>query len=213
MPAAKYAGLGIDPQPGIVPRTYHQVHSGLHWAFGKASTYPCVSCKTSARSWAYQYSAGNEELIDERGRVYSEDFSHYAPMCDSCHAKFDWAHDPKVNARAALSVGRARANELTRSDPARQLDLRIAGVKGRASFLNRLAVDDALREQYVFYGNKLAALNVLLLQTESGRERFRASGLAAMRIRRRCGECGLESTPPGIGRHQKFSGHAGYEDL
>lgn len=31
-------------------------------------------------------------------------------------------------------------------------------------------------------------------------------------IRRKCRECVLISNPAGVGRHQKFSGHKGYED-
>lgn len=31
--------------------------------------------------------------------------------------------------------------------------------------------------------------------------------------RRKCQECGMESHPAGIGKHQKASGHSGYMDL
>ena len=39
------------------------------------------------------------------------------------------------------------------------------------------------------------------------------SGRLVMKMRVRCVECGMISTPASIGRHQKFSGHSGKEKL
>ena len=50
-------------------------------------------------------------------------------------------------------------------------------------------------------------------EDEDFRRKVSETSRAAMAIRRQCSECGLVSHPAGIGRHFKYSGHAGYIQL
>jgi hypothetical protein len=149
------------------------MHSGLHWARGKASEHECA-CGKLAKNWAYLYTSKNE-LVAEDGSQYSENFDDYAPMCWSCHRKYDTLHSPQV--KDAVKAWQSKG------DGWRDLEA-------------RRRVDPELRE-------RLGAIR---------RENGRATGLATNAIRRTCGECELTSNPPGIGRHQKYSGHNGYRD-
>ena len=49
--------------------------------------YSCVSCGEQAQEWSFQYPPGWSVR-------YSDDPNDYAPMCRSCHRKFDLEVDP-----------------------------------------------------------------------------------------------------------------------
>lgn len=79
-------------------KTYRQVHDGLHWERGPASSYTCVECLVKpAKHWAYLYTASKTALVDEDGSPYSENLNDYAPMCIGCHRAFDIRMDPERN--------------------------------------------------------------------------------------------------------------------
>lgn len=70
------------------PTTYEGVHRRLRNKLGSAKLHLCVLCGGGADQWAYNNAAENE-LVDSRGRRFSQDMSDYQPMCFSCHIRFD----------------------------------------------------------------------------------------------------------------------------
>lgn len=68
--------------------SYALVHYRLGIERGRASGFVCDECGSPAKDWAYDNLDANEKY-DEKGRPYSEDLSHYRPMCRSCHRAFD----------------------------------------------------------------------------------------------------------------------------
>lgn len=85
------------------------VHSRLYRLFGPARSFPCISCAGEALDWAYQYTAGDQEVVDSRGIRYSDNLSDYKPMCRKCHMAFDREHDPSIVAR--LSAGAKKGDK------------------------------------------------------------------------------------------------------
>lgn len=156
-------------------KTYDQMHHGLEWHYGPASNRTCSGCERPANNWCYQYPATGEKISPE-GQRYSERFEDYAPMCWSCHKKFDYTKDPRIRE----SMGR----NLARGEGWKVLERR------------RLADPELAQRLYV-------------IRSANGR----VAGAATNAIRRACAECGLTSNPPGVGRHQKFSGHTGWETV
>jgi len=72
---------------------YKEIHTTLRRTVGSASQFLC-DCGEPAEDWAYQFTAGDQELRDENGsNPYSLDPADYAPMCRSCHVRFDLEHD------------------------------------------------------------------------------------------------------------------------
>jgi hypothetical protein len=72
--------------------SYEKIHETLKQVRGLASDHVC-RCGEPAVDWAYQFTG--EELRDVNGqRPHSADPADYAPMCRSCHIKFDLEHDP-----------------------------------------------------------------------------------------------------------------------
>jgi hypothetical protein len=67
--------------------TYCTAHYRVKKLRGAASTHPCTHCGKVAKHWAYDH-ADPHELTSDRG-PYSPDPSHYLPLCQSCHKKFD----------------------------------------------------------------------------------------------------------------------------
>lgn len=81
-----------------LPKTVEQIHAGLLYQFGKASWRKCIRCSRQAKHWAYQYTAGENELRSGTGTPYSENLYDYLPLCISCHRKQDLATDPRLKA-------------------------------------------------------------------------------------------------------------------
>lgn len=77
------------PQPR--DPTYSTVHRQLRRTKGRASDYPCVGCGEQAAEWAYDHLDPNERtgLVHGVPRPYSANLDHYAPMCKTCHWRFD----------------------------------------------------------------------------------------------------------------------------
>lgn len=102
----------------MTSKTYDQMHHGLHWARGKAGENACVGgCGKQAKDWAFLHV--KDGLVDDQGRKYSESFEDYAPMCSSCHHKFDHKMDPERHAQTEhLNRGRAILHQRMRDrDP------------------------------------------------------------------------------------------------
>ena len=74
----------VRPRKGV---TYYNVHGDM----GRADAHLC-SCGEPARDWAYQYTAGDREILSPEGWPYSTDPDDYRPMCRPCHRRFDNAH-------------------------------------------------------------------------------------------------------------------------
>jgi hypothetical protein len=205
-----------------VPKTCEQVHAGLFWYYGSASDRTCIACGNPARDWAYQYTAGDAELVNEKGTRYSENFEDYAPMCRRCHFTFDSAADPVIGATRGLANvhGRVAVAELRRRDPVFDEMMREAATvslaKARQAIEDRRASDPSydafIRENRSAAGKK--AVEVLKAKRaqdpalhQAFVERCRRQG----RARRRCTTCNVESNAMGMGTHLKWSGHEGWE--
>lgn len=69
--------------------TYGTVHWRM-WRDDRASNYACDHCGVNqADDWSYDH-ADPDEKQSERG-PYSLSREHYAPLCHSCHVRFDKA--------------------------------------------------------------------------------------------------------------------------
>lgn len=165
------------------PKTYDQVHAGLLWYWGKASEYRCDVCAGTARNWAYLYNTDNQ-IIDNDGRKYSENFWDYAPMCRSCHRKHDYRLDPEL--REAHRLGGIKGGKASPIDVAA---LRERGRRGGQTMKKRFANDAEFRER----------------MSNLTRERMANAPKLV------CTTCGLISIRPSMGRHLSSSGHAGFE--
>lgn len=67
---------------------YQAAHLRVAAQRGKASEHACVDCRHRAAEWSYDH-ADDAEFIDQNGRRYSTDPSHYNPRCVSCHRRHD----------------------------------------------------------------------------------------------------------------------------
>lgn len=77
----------------VVPRTYDKAHKNLKRQRGPARDYDC-RCGQPAVEWAYQFTAGDQELRDDEGRFpHSLNPDDYEPMCRPCHSTLDIAND------------------------------------------------------------------------------------------------------------------------
>jgi hypothetical protein len=75
-------------------KSYSRIHGMLIERRGDASTYLCA-CGEQALRWAYQHSAGEAELKNDKGHPYSLDLRDYEPMCAKCHHALDTRHGLK----------------------------------------------------------------------------------------------------------------------
>lgn len=205
-------------------RTYEQVHSGLHWFYGRASEFPCVCCDLPANHWCYQYTAGELELRSPSGSLYSENFEDYAPMCRKCHATLDMSLDPRKreSVRRSGLAAAARNNARAAEDPewasARAL-------RAQDAIRKRIESDPEFAKRYRDTKSRTGSLGGYpagkpwsprrreaheSMPSES-KERLlagaTAGGHSTSRVRRMCAECGKISTPAGMGNHLKKSGH------
>lgn len=99
--------------------TYNTIHQILRRTVGSASDYTC-DCGKRAEDWAYQFTAGDQELRNENGSgPHSLDPADYAPMCHSCHVKFDLENDPyrADNMRTRLAQNTAAIAQRRLTDP------------------------------------------------------------------------------------------------
>lgn len=188
--------------PALVKDGYQKAHSRMYQLRGRAADYRC-SCGSPARYWAYQYTAGSLEKRSRRGYPYSDDPKDYAPMCSSCHQKFDVLMDP---------IQAARRSEVNRSVP--------SDVRARGGFAlgKRLRDDPEFRKDLIERWKpqqKRGARNHWE-RFESDpvfRETRRKEFSEAASIRFRCGTCGRETTAGPLGNHQKATGHEGRERI
>lgn len=70
---------------------YVPAHSKLRRMFGPASDRSCVDCGGRAAEWSYIH-GDPDEIMDDRGVVFSRDTEFYVPRCALCHRRFDRAH-------------------------------------------------------------------------------------------------------------------------
>lgn len=75
---------------------YFTAHRRVDEARGKARTHVCDWCGKAAVHWAYDWADPNQN--EAEGYVWSDDPSHYMPLCGTDHALFD---------RARIRVGLA----------------------------------------------------------------------------------------------------------
>jgi hypothetical protein len=68
-------------------------YSGLHTRIrknrGKAASYECEHCSSTATEWAYDHRDPDECHDDRSGLAYSLKPEHYMPLCKSCHVRLD----------------------------------------------------------------------------------------------------------------------------
>ena len=164
------------------------IHGELYRVFGSARNHVCP-CGAPAREWAYQYTAGNQELRTPEGTgPHSLNLDDYVAMCRPCHRAFDIKNDEELVRRMKEGGSRGGAARAARM----QVDfefgekMRDALERGRSVAAERFRTDPELKE------------------------RTRQAQSRAANTRRRCDECGLISNPGGMGRHQQQSGHSGW---
>jgi hypothetical protein len=75
---------------GDAKPAYVTIHARLRRSKGKATNYGCTACGRQAETWAYQGGCPDEVRDPRTGSPYTADLSRYAPMCASCHKKFDY---------------------------------------------------------------------------------------------------------------------------
>lgn len=178
-------------------KTYWQIHAGLHYFNGLASEYPCMSCAKPAAEWAYLHTAGDEEIVDDKGRAYSENFEFYAPMCKPCHRSFDskkmWADPEAREILSAASTANLTAwRERVAQYPEAAQRMKDGWARGAETRRRRREADEAHRQ------------DITTRWSQAGRE-------AAKRLRR-CAECKREMAAGPMGSHQKATGHTGWEE-
>ncbi len=75
-------------RPGIP--TYGAVHERLRVTRGSAKAFQCVAegCEKGAQEWAYDHK-DKAHYVTAHGSPFSNDLSHYMPMCCACHRRLD----------------------------------------------------------------------------------------------------------------------------
>jgi hypothetical protein len=74
---------------------YEAAHIRVIRLRGVASTHACVDCGKGAQHWSYDHADPDERRgpVVCGGKVrtlpWSDNPTHYAPRCASCHKKFD----------------------------------------------------------------------------------------------------------------------------
>jgi len=68
---------------------YHTTHLHLKNERGRAAQYACDHCGQSAAEWAYIAEGAAERLLTPTGMEYSMNLQDYAPLCVSCHRRYD----------------------------------------------------------------------------------------------------------------------------
>lgn len=177
--------------------TYSRAHARVRAVRGSASGYIC-RCGEPAEDWAYQHSAGDEEIRTNGGPPYSLNLDDYAPMCRACHIQFDTENDIQRQAR--------------RADPAFREAMRQRGEDVGTLRAVRMGEDPTFDEQMRDASRRGARTVVqrMLTDKEFG-TRLREVRRRNNTVRRRCDECGFISSPAGMGNHQRSTGHKGYE--
>ena len=74
-------------------REYKSVHYRCELNFGLAKSHLCIWCLGDAFDWAYLFT-GEVKTCPHSGRPYSDRIDDYAPLCRSCHKRWDLIHDP-----------------------------------------------------------------------------------------------------------------------
>jgi len=75
---------------------YRKIHKTLRVTRGAASQHTCP-CGKRALDWAYQFTAGDQELrLPDGSHPHSANPDDYVAMCRRCHMSFDLEHDPAM---------------------------------------------------------------------------------------------------------------------
>ena len=177
------------------------VHTRLYRSRGYAREHSCVGCGRQALDWAYQYSAGPDELVSPTGRRYSNSMDDYAPMCRKCHMTFDREKDLEMAERVResarsvprevrVAAGEASARRL-REDPEFAAEMKV--LRDRSARMGGAATAKKFREDPEYH----------LIHAD----RLRKAALK----RYTCTECGYTNNAGTVARHQKKLGHEGRE--
>lgn len=163
------------------------VHKRLRAERGSASDHACIDCGTKGvrlHDWAYQYTAIDEKTT-ETGRPYSTELSDYAPMCRSCHFRFDQRMEPEIleARRKSFREGNGFQGPRSEEHTRKITESRAASIKADPELAERMR-----------------------------REQSAACARANAR-RRRCIDCGVVYRPASMGNHLKHSGHVGFVDV
>ena len=111
----RWRKTGAPDTPFLEPRDdvgYYVVHQRVRTQRGKASAHACISCGVPAQHWAYDHAAPDEKLDEKNGLPYSLDASHYFPMCQPCHRRFDVEHSQVPTCSVDGCEGRFKAKGL-----------------------------------------------------------------------------------------------------
>ena len=68
---------------------YSSLHKRLAGERGPACGFLCVECGADAEGWAWTHRISDDTRWAADGRGYSLNAEDYAPMCVSCHRRFD----------------------------------------------------------------------------------------------------------------------------
>lgn len=178
----------------------------------------CASCHNRLE-WAMDYERQRSITLPNVGKA-----------TDAFQGKLNT--DPEFSARFrksarenALKAGEALQEKL-RSDPVFRDEYRNTlsenGKRVSAALTEKLQSDPKFAAEHRARGRALSvslkvksendpefARKMLAVQQANGRK----NGTKVSRMRRRCSGCGRVSTPAGLGKHLKDSGHVGYEEV
>lgn len=202
--------------------TYEHIHNELGRIHGPARDHLC-SCGVPARDWAYQFTAGDQELRDHRGLgPHSLNLDDYAAMCQSCHRAFDMEHDSELAeaVRMAGARGNAAYAERMRTDPEFREEMREVCRRARqaseghtlggVATAERFKTDSEFAEKTRETLRRGNATFAERMRTDPEfREKMQDANRKGSRQRRRC-SCGFISNPSGVGSHQRHTGHQGW---
>lgn len=183
--------------------SYEGVHQRLRDEHGRASEHLCVDCGKQARDWSYDHGAEAEKL-DERGWPYDPTGQAYSPRCSPCHT----AHDNRDGSRG-------RRGGLARNEALGPEGIRRIAKLGHAA--RRASLTDEEFTEFQRQASRARWSRVIDVDAElrpmreaHTPETLRAGGRKTGKMRRRCNDCGLVTSPGPLGRHQRATGHTGF---
>jgi hypothetical protein len=196
--------------PGLVvrwetPQNYEEAHRLVKILYGPARTHDCAKCgkQGGRKEWSFP-----SEFTDLGTHAWSPYPHAYEPLCRPCHIRKDVSPESWEEMARAGGLRGAPAREARRaSDP--EFAARLAET-ARAHCNNTMmvAVREARRASDPDYAARLSENS-----RRSGRKGGARAGAIVGKMRVKCSECGMVTTPGALGRHQSSSSHMGKEQL
>lgn len=175
------------------------IHSRLYREYGYAKEHLCIQCDNEALDWAYLYTAGDDEVRINGRQPWSPNMEDYAPMCRSCHSRFDLENDPQMA---------ERMREVHKNVPQ---SLR---KKAGDAFAEKRRTDPEFRAKCEEQQREIASLGgKAVWENPEFAKRKREQLAEYARRRYTCDECGYVSNAPTVQRHLNRTGHVGRREI